>query len=118
MLNKVVDVYGKVILGEAELVMNVINLLEVYYDDYRCHGKEAADKMLSDVKALSIKIVTETSDALFVEAGRLKANYKISLANSFALAQAKITGGILLTSDHHEFDVIETKESVRFLWIR
>lgn len=116
--DKVVDVYEKVISGKAELVMNVINLLEVYYDDYRCHGKEAADKMLANVKALSIKIITETDDALFSEAGRLKANYRISLADAFALAQTKITGGILLTSDHHEFDIIEKKEPIRFLWIR
>ena len=116
--NKVVDVYEQVILGKAELVMNVVNLLEVYYDDYRHHGKEAADKMLSSVKALSIKIITETDDTLFSEAGRLKASYRISLADAFALAQAKVTEGILLTSDHHEFDIIENKEPIKFLWIR
>ena len=116
--DKIVDVYNEVISGEAELIMNVVNLLEVYYDDYRFHGKDAANKMIADVKALSIKIITETDDELFYEAGRLKASYKISLADSFALAQAKITNGVLITSDHHEFDVIEIKEPIRFLWIR
>ena len=116
--NKVVNVYKKVLSGEAELVMNVVNFLEVYYDDYRTHGKEAANKMVASVRALSIKIVTDTHDELFFEAGRLKATYKISLADSFALAQAKVTGGALLTSDHHEFDVIEGKEPIKFLWIR
>jgi len=116
--DSVVDVYKEVLLGDAELVMNVVNLLEVYYDDYRHHGKECADKMISNVKALSIKIITETDDALFAEAGRLKANYRISLADSFALAQANVLGGILLTSDHHELDVIEAKEPIKFLWIR
>ena len=52
------------------------------------------------------------------EAGRLKATYKISLADSFALAQTKISNGVLLTSDHPEFDVIENKEPIKFLWIR
>ena len=116
--DKVVDVYKKVISGEAKLVMNAVNLLEVYYDDYRFHGKEAADKMIANVRALSIEIIIETADELFFEIGRLKASYKISLADSFALAQAKITGGILLTADHHEFDVIEDKEPIQFLWIR
>ena len=116
--DKIVDVYEKVLAGEAELVMHVVNLLEVYYDDYRAHGKEAADKMIAAVKALEIKIITETDDELFFEAGRLKASYKISLADSFVLAQANVLEGILITSDHHEFDVIESKESVRFLWIR
>ena len=116
--DNVVDVYKEVVSGEAELVMHVVNLLEVYYDDYRHHGKNSADKMIAEVKALSIKIITDTDDALFAEAGRLKATYKMSLADSFALAQAKVTGGILLTSDHHEFDAIEEKESIQFMWIR
>jgi len=34
------------------------------------------------------------------------------------LAQAKVSGGALLTSDHHEFDVIEGKENIEFVWIR
>ena len=116
--DKVVDVYEQVILGNAELVMHVVNLLEVYYDDYRCHGKEAADNMLASVKALSIKIIKDTDESLFLEAGRMKALYRVSLADAFALAQAKVIGGILLTSDHHEFDIIEKKEPIDFMWIR
>ena len=55
---------------------------------------------------------------LFAEAGRLKASYKISFADSFALAQTIVSGGELLTSDRHEFEVIEGKEDIRFVWIR
>ena len=42
----------------------------------------------------------------------------ISLADSFALAQALISDGELLTSDHHEFDEIEGNELITFCWIR
>ena len=98
--------------------MNAVNLLEVYYDDYRQHGKEAADRMLSEVKTLSIEIITETEDELFLEAGQFKANYRISLADAFALAQSKVSCGTLITADHHEFDIIEEKEPIQFLWIR
>ena len=55
---------------------------------------------------------------LFYEAGRLKASYKISFADSFALAQTIILDGTLLTSDHHEFDRIESIEKIKFMWIR
>jgi predicted nucleic acid-binding protein len=116
--DKVVDVYAKVISGEAKLVINIINLLEVYYQDYRLHGEKAANKMIESVKALEIKIITDVSNELFCEAGRLKAIYKISLADSIALAQAKVIKGTLLTSDHHEFNIVETNEPIRFLWIR
>jgi len=114
----VVDVYKKVLSGEAELVMHAVNLLEVYYDAYRHHGQDSADKMIADVRALSIRIITDTDDILFAMAGYLKATYKVSLADSFALAQTKVTGGVLLTSDHHGFDIIEEKEPIQFLWIR
>lgn len=115
---RVVDVYREVLSGEAEIAMNVVNLLEVYYDDYRAHGKKAAAKMLDAVKKLDIKFVTEIDENLLLEAGQLKVDYRISLADSFALAQAKILGGTLITSDHHEFDVVEASEPIKFLWIR
>lgn len=104
--------------GKCKVYMNVINLVEVYYDIYRTVGKVNADEQIDMIKKLPIVIQTEITDKIFAEAGRLKASYKISLADSFALAQAIVSGGELLTSDHHEFDVIEAKEDIRFLWIR
>ena len=104
--------------GNAKIVINAVNLLEVYYDFYRAHDKETADDMITNVYASVVSVVTEIDRALIIEAGRLKATYKISLADSFALAQAKITEGVLLTSDHHEFDAIEGKESIQFMWLR
>jgi predicted nucleic acid-binding protein len=103
---------------EATVYMNVVNLLEVYYDIYRSTDKAKADEELVMIKKLPIEIETEISDNIFTEAGRLKASYKISLADSIALAQALATGGELMTADHHEFDAIEGKEAIRFSWIR
>ncbi|MCL2171037.1 MAG: type II toxin-antitoxin system VapC family toxin [Defluviitaleaceae bacterium] len=114
----VVDIYEKTLAGDAGIYMHMVNLLEVYYDDYRAHGKAAADKMLAAVKALNVKFVTNIDDDLFAEAGRLKATYKISLADAFALAQSMAIDGALMTSDHHEFDVVEKSEPIEFLWIR
>lgn len=50
--------------------------------------------------------------------GKCKASYRISFADSFALAQAKVSSSVLLTSDHHEFDIIESKEDIDFAWVR
>ena len=112
--DKVSDVYNKAASGETALVMNIINLLEVYYGDYRAHGKEAADKMIAKVKMSSIRIIAENGDGIFSEAGRLKASYKISLADAVALAQAAVLGGTLITADHHELDVVEIQEKSEF----
>lgn len=48
----------------------------------------------------------------------MKAVYKISLADSIALAQASVLGGSLVTSDHHEFGVIESRENMKLFWFR
>jgi len=98
--------------------MNAVNLVEVYYDIYRTAGKEKADEQVNMIKKLPLFINREITDKIFEEAGRLKASYKISFADSFALAQAIAVNGALLTSDHHEFDILEKKESIIFAWIR
>jgi len=116
--DKVLEIYKKAVSGEILLIMNKINLLEVYYDLYRAYGKESADGFYSEIKQSPIVINHELSDDIFREAGRLKASYKISIADSIALAQTIISGGVLLTSDHHEFDIIELNEKIIFSWIR
>ena len=116
--DKVAAVINAANNGEAEVLMHKANLLEVYYDLYRSHGKETADMILSEVKKRPITINSEITDKIFAEAGRLKASYRISFADSFALAQALVSSGELLTADHHEFDSIEGKESIKFAWIR
>jgi predicted nucleic acid-binding protein len=105
-------------VGIAEIQMNNLNLLEVYYDIYRWIGKEKADEELAMIRELPIIIRLELSDVVFREAGRLKATHRISLADSVALAEASISGGTLLSADHHEMDAIEASENIKFLWIR
>jgi len=110
--------FDEVDKGIAKIIMHKANLLEVYYDLLRSLGKDKADIIMSEIKKRPIGINAEISDEIFIEAGRLKSSYKISFADSFALAQAKVSGGVLLTSDHHEFDVIEGKGDIDFAWIR
>jgi len=104
--------------GTAKIIMHKANLLEVYYDLLRSLGKEKANIIISEIKKRPLEIHAEITDEIFAQAGRLKSSYKISFADSFALAQAIISGGSLLTSDHHEFDVIEGKEDINFAWVR
>jgi len=115
---KVAEFYKEAALGKINLYIHRLNLLEVYYGLLREYGKERADGFIADIKQSPIVVNCEISDEIFLEAGRLKATYKISLADSIALAQAIISGGSLLTSDHHEFDIIEGKEDINFAWIR
>jgi PIN domain nuclease of toxin-antitoxin system len=52
------------------------------------------------------------------QTGKLKASYKMSLADAVVLAEASICDGTVLTADHHEMDVVEQNEKVNFKWIR
>jgi predicted nucleic acid-binding protein len=51
-------------------------------------------------------------------AGFFKVNYRISLADSIALAMARQLGARLVSTDHHEFDPIEQAGAVQFKWMR
>lgn len=70
------------ILGDALISMSKINLLEVYYGVLRDFGLAKAEEVLNEILSLPIQIIGDLSDATFREAGRLKATYKISLADS------------------------------------
>ena len=48
----------------------------------------------------------------------METTYKMSLADSIAVAEAKTRKAQLLTSDHHELDYLEEKGEARFYWIR
>jgi len=104
--------------SEISLSMHKLNLLEVYYGFYRDDGKEQAEAIRSDSLSLPIIIVDELSDPLFREAGRLKASYNISFADSIALGLASAMRKPIITADRHEFGALEHKEAIKFSWIR
>jgi predicted nucleic acid-binding protein len=77
------------------LFMQEINLLEIYYGVYRDESRELAEQTYVKILDLPIK-----------------------LADSIALAEAKIRRIPLVTCDHHEFDPIQDKNELDFYWIR
>jgi PIN domain nuclease of toxin-antitoxin system len=113
----VADAYKNANNGSVGLYMNRINLFEVYYGFYRDKGKEYALDIMKQVEASSV-FISEFDRDILLEAGRLKATYKFSLADSIVIAQTILLKGSILTADHHEFDIIEGKENLIFNWIR
>jgi uncharacterized protein len=100
------------------LFMHEVNLLEIYYGVYRDEGEELAEETYHKVINLPIKIVEGLRKSVFKEAGRFKAIYSVSLADSIALAEAKVKRIPLVTCDHHEFDRVQDAKELDFLWIR
>lgn len=102
----------------AEVYMNTVNILEVYYNIYKAEGEANAETFSQRLNELPVSIINGIDDAVFKVAGRLKSNYRMSLADSIAVSEAAIRDAYVLTSDHHEFDIIESNEKIKFGWIR
>ena len=104
--------------GECRVFIHALNLLEVYYGVRKEYGEIAAREMLEGVKEENIVVCFDMSEDMVVEAGRLKSQYKMSLADSVGLAQTVLLNASFVTSDHHELDAVDTAESINFTWFR
>jgi predicted nucleic acid-binding protein len=112
------DLLQKALEGKTKIIMHKINLLEVYYDTYKTYNKERALKLLKDMESSPIRINSEITDEILMRAGKLKATYKVSLADSIGLAETIINEGYFVTADHHELEIVEQKEKIKIVWIR
>jgi len=114
----VAGLYEEAVMGKAEIIIDKVNLLEVYYGFRREHGEEYANIILGSI-INSIVIISDISIDALVEAGRVKAEYRrISLADSIAVAEASIRDGYLVTADHHEMETLDKAGVINFIWIR
>ncbi len=113
------DVVETYLVEDHTCWIHAINLCEVYYDFLRVVGEEAAEQVLSDLKAFDVQVVTAMEDALWKQAATYKAILRrISLADCFAMALANQTGGVLITSDHAEFDPVVEQKLCNIQFIR
>ena len=98
--------------------MHIINLGELYYFFYRSDGETNAREAWSKTSEMPIQIVDSISESFVRRVGRWKATQRISYADAFALATAEEHGVSLVTTDHHDFDSIESTGLLRFCWLR
>ncbi|MDR3146781.1 MAG: PIN domain-containing protein [Treponema sp.] len=116
---KVRDMINSVDDNEADVYISIINLLEVYYGFISSDGIEDATRIIEKIYNSSIQIVDTISQTVYQHAARLKGTYKrISLADSIGLATAIEKSCHFVTSDHHELELIEQKEAIKFYWFR
>lgn len=95
------------------LLMTSVNFGEVYYIVLRECGQEKAHEIENIIKTLPIEII-DVDMNLAREAARFKATKKISHADCFAAALAKLHKGEVITGDK-EFKTLENE--VRISWI-
>ena len=104
--------------NEIDLVIHIINVLEIFYGVLRDDGEKIAREVIDRISELTITVIHEISEQVFFEAGRLKAQYRISLADAIAVSEANVRKALIVTADHHEFDYLEKQNEIKPLWIR
>jgi ribonuclease VapC len=102
--------------GKIRIHLHALHLGEVYYITLREQGLDLADLAYARIKAFPLRYIDTIDDKLLRTAARLKANYPISYADSFAAALAEIHNATLLTGDP-EFKKIEKKENISIKWL-
>jgi len=93
--------------------MTSVNYGEVLYIVLRECGPQKADEIDRAIRTLPIDIV-DVDIQIAKEAAQIKARFKLSYADCFAAALAKLRKGELLTGDG-EFD--QLKELIKIQWI-
>jgi ribonuclease VapC len=96
-----------------DLLMSAVNYGEVYYIVLREYGKKKADEIESFVQTLPIDII-DVDKTMAKEAAGFKAFKKLSYADCFAAALAKMNKAELITGDK-EFKQVE--DQIRILWV-
>lgn len=110
---KVSEIIKYALVDKAEILMSVINWGEIYYIVLREQGKEVASLYLKTINRYPIKIV-DVDKSLTLEAANFKAFHKMSYADAFAAALAKVQKAKLVTGDK-EFKSVE--RDVKIVWI-
>jgi len=81
------DLLRRIQNKELKGFLNIVNLTEFYYILYRRDAAIAEEKE-RNLRAYGIEIVPLMDNAIWREAGRIKGEHAISLADAFAVATA------------------------------
>jgi predicted nucleic acid-binding protein len=104
--------------NEINVVMHIVNLGEVYYDILKRNDVNTAHETYQKIKQLPIRFEDHISDQMVYKVGEIKTSYRISYADSFAVAQAILLNAELVTTDHKEFEPLEQDGVVKMKWLR
>jgi ribonuclease VapC len=110
---KIIDLFTKAVDSSQPLLMCVVNWGEVYYQVARRWGEPRAREIERVIQTLPIKVVEADQD-LTREAAGFKAVHKMSYADCFAAALARMRKADLVTGDR-EFRAVE--KEIKILWL-
>ena len=111
--DKMIEIFRAARDSGRLLLLSVVNWGEVFYITLREAGRERADHVARLISTLPIEIISADLD-LTKQAAEFKGTRKMSYADCFAAALAKLRKAELVTGDK-EFRQVE--RDVRILWL-
>jgi predicted nucleic acid-binding protein len=101
------------------IIMNQINLFEVYYRITKIYNKNKADEVLQLVREEHpITVIHGLTYNVMEEAARMRMTYNMSMGDSVAAAESVVGNGTLVTSDHKDFGKVEQVGKIKVLWFK
>lgn len=104
--------------GNDRILMHRVTLAEVVYDLLRSGEYLDTKAVLNACYSLPVAFEGDLSDGLLNLVAYFKNSFRISFADCFVLALAKMQNATVVTADHHEFATVEQRGEVKFEWIR
>jgi predicted nucleic acid-binding protein len=102
--------------GTHKLLLSVVNWGEIYYNTMRKVSQDAAEQKVREIAGLTIEVVAVETDLHLVrQAAIYKATKKLSYADAFAAALAKLRDAVLVTGDA-EFKEVE--DEIKIAWLK
>jgi ribonuclease VapC len=111
--DKMIEIFRAARDSGRLLLLSVVNWGEVFYIALREAGRERADQVAHLISSLPIQIISADLD-LTRQAAEFKATRRMSYADCFAAALAKLRKAELVTGDK-EFRQVDG--DVKLLWI-
>ena len=110
--DKIRSLIGQSTIVEMRLLVNIVNLGEVFYILGRRKGEQEAKETIDEIKENRLEIIP-VSNSLVFKAASIKINHLMAYADAFAIATAMTQEGSLLTGDPELKDV----RDIPIIWI-
>jgi predicted nucleic acid-binding protein len=98
--------------GSSRLLLPFSAAIEFYYINFNNIGEEIANQRFALLMSLPLEVIKNIDEPYMIEAGRLKASYPISFADSLIAAYAFREDAPLV---HKDPEYMELKEEIKLI---
>jgi ribonuclease VapC len=87
------------VIRSSRVVLPAVVLMEVFYILRQERGEAEAYRLYAHCREVADELVSELDEPMVLQAGRFKADHKVSLADAWIAAVARVRGATLVHKD-------------------